>query len=370
LRLRISPESWAEAIMPWGLLVRLRPAGPWRIGPVSGDRNRVDTIYHSDTLYSAVTWAMRDLGLLEEWLRDTAEAAVPAVRFSSCYPYQRKTMFVVPPKTVWPPPPSTRLRYRGARFVAMQFVEALLREEPIDETRWLVDGASECLMPSDRNEGPFRTTIRSAAAVDRVDPTAVHPHSAACLEFAAGCGLWFVCTFANEDAGARWLERVRGAVSLLAETGFGGRRSAGWGACDGAEFFEGELEALLSPGAPGRSTFHTPFTTVITIHKPEGEPAPPTEKGESAWWLLSLFTPSDDDRVDWKRGNYGLVTRSGRARSGELKTPGTMVEEGSVVVCAEEPRGRARNVAAEGPGHPVYRAGFAVSIPVRLRAAS
>ena len=35
-----------------GLVVKLRPAGPWRIGPDSGARNRVDVIYHSDSLYS------------------------------------------------------------------------------------------------------------------------------------------------------------------------------------------------------------------------------------------------------------------------------------------------------------------------------
>ena len=50
------------------LLVRLRPTGPWRIGPDSGARDRVDRIYHSDSLYSAVSSAMARLGLLDEWL--------------------------------------------------------------------------------------------------------------------------------------------------------------------------------------------------------------------------------------------------------------------------------------------------------------
>ena len=49
-----------------GLVVKLRPAGPWRIGPDSGARNRVDFIYHSDSLYSAVTSAMARLGSLDE----------------------------------------------------------------------------------------------------------------------------------------------------------------------------------------------------------------------------------------------------------------------------------------------------------------
>ena len=48
-----------------GLVVKLRPAGPWRIGTDSGARNRVDAIYHSDSLYSAVTAAMARLGWLD-----------------------------------------------------------------------------------------------------------------------------------------------------------------------------------------------------------------------------------------------------------------------------------------------------------------
>jgi hypothetical protein len=48
--------------MPKAVLVRLRPTGPWRIGPDSGDRDRVDRIYHSDALYAAVCGAMFRLG--------------------------------------------------------------------------------------------------------------------------------------------------------------------------------------------------------------------------------------------------------------------------------------------------------------------
>jgi len=40
-----------------GFIVRLRPRGPWRIGPASGARNVVGNIYHSDSLYSAITSA-------------------------------------------------------------------------------------------------------------------------------------------------------------------------------------------------------------------------------------------------------------------------------------------------------------------------
>ena len=66
-----------------GLVVKLRPAGPWRIGPDSGARNRVDVIYHSDSLFSAVTSAMERMGLLSEWLDATARRADDAMRSRS-----------------------------------------------------------------------------------------------------------------------------------------------------------------------------------------------------------------------------------------------------------------------------------------------
>src|SRR5437868_9042393 len=91
-----------------GLVIKLRPSGPWRIGPDSGARNRVDVIYHSDSLYSAVTSAMIRLGRLEEWLEATARRdSGPAVRFSSCFPFHDELGFIIPPRTIWPPAPAT-----------------------------------------------------------------------------------------------------------------------------------------------------------------------------------------------------------------------------------------------------------------------
>ena len=82
--------------MPSGILVCLRPTTPWRIGPASGARDRVETVYHSDSLYSAVTSAMLQLGRLDEWLQATAaNEAGSDVRFSSCFPFQKRTLFVV-----------------------------------------------------------------------------------------------------------------------------------------------------------------------------------------------------------------------------------------------------------------------------------
>ena len=154
-----------------GLVVKLRPAGPWRIGPDSGARNRVDAIYHSDSLYSAGTSAMSRMGLLEAWLDATARSQTPAVCFSSCFPFLDDIGFVVPPRTVWPPTSpqamSARVRWKSARFIPLSVVESILSGKKLNENQWSVDGASGCLVPVGK-AGPFRTSVRWNAAVDRL----------------------------------------------------------------------------------------------------------------------------------------------------------------------------------------------------------
>jgi CRISPR type III-A-associated RAMP protein Csm4 len=327
--------------------VRFRPAGPWRFGPDSGARDRVDLIYHSDALFSAVCSAMSQLGLREEWLEATvASAGAPAVRFSSFFPFVGETLLVVPPRSLWPPPESAKIRYKGAYFVPLAVIESLLAEKAIDEDRWAVDGESECLVPGNQGRGPFRVALRSSAGVDRVNNAAVEVHSTACLEFARGAGLWTVVQFADNSAVSRWQAPVRSALKLLADSGFGGERSRGWGRSETPEW-----QAWTPPQAPATD-----------------QPA------DRAHWLLSLYTPAEDDAVDWKRGSYATVSRSGRiesiARWGEPKPATTMIAEGSVLLSSTELRGAASNVAPAGFPHPVYRAGFAVTVPIPWRVAA
>ena len=428
-----------------GLVVELPPAGPWRIGTDSGARNRVDVIYHSDSLYSAVASAMARFGSLDQWLdatariRATARNGAPAVSFSSCFPFLDEIDFVVPPRTIWPPTSpalmSARVRWKSARFVPLGVVQAMLAGEALDGNHWSLDGASECLVPAGRS-GPFRTSVRWSAAVDRLTGAAER-HSTACIEFRPGAGLWTIVSFQDEAAHRRWLEPIKAAFRLLADTGFGGERSRGWGRSEPPEFTEGMLPEIVLGGSqkPAPEPLVTeltvtelivaepaqPGTEVLIIAEqvtalaplalglwppapdepPVTEPAPaesevpiaadsvtapaplvpgpdpqeqrvprpaPVPAAVPAHWLLSLFTPAPDDSVDWRRGNYVVLARSGRvdspAGSGELKKEIQMVAEGSVLCAATPPRGSAADVAPDGFAHPVFRAGFALSVPL------
>jgi CRISPR/Cas system CSM-associated protein Csm4 (group 5 of RAMP superfamily) len=297
--------------------VKLRPTGPWRAGHRAGDRERVDVIYHSDALYSAITHAMRALGWLDEWLEATAGSELaPAVRFSSLFPFIGKTRLITPPRSAWP--------NAAVKLVPLE----LARGGVYDKTRWQADIPSECLLPQGSHP-PFQVALRSAAAVDRLTGN-LEPHRIACLEFASNAGLWGVY-----EATPEWEPRVRSAFRLLADSGFGGERSRGW----------------------GRSQ-EPVFSTASALF--------PDQTPNGSWWLLSLFSPHQTDQIDWTKGDYAFTVRGGWTDSPQgvsQKKQLRMIEEGGVL-SAEELTGRTLNVAPEGFPHPVYRNGQALSVPL------
>lgn len=303
------------------LELRMRPSGPWRTGEGSGDRDRVDAIYHSDALYSAVTHAMKALGCLNEWLEATAQGtAGSAVRFSSLFPFAGPVRLAPPPRNAWPPAAPSRLFLEGARLVPLEVIFAGLD----DDSRWRMDGASGCLLPAD-SAAPFSLSLRPGAAVDRISGQ-VLPHRTACLEFAPDAGWWGLVEIDNPA----WETRVLTALRLLGDSGFGGERSLGWGRATDIELTDAGLL----------------FGEATTA---------------DSWWLLSLYSPHEDDQVDWPRGRFTTIERGGWVENARKKRV-RMIGEGSVL-SAPVLRGRAVDVAPEGFPHPAWRAGFAVAVP-------
>lgn len=343
-----------------GLLIRLRPLGPWRFGPGDGAHDRVDALYRSDRLYSALTLAMRQLGHMEEWLDVTARAEAPSIVLSSLFPFQSDTLFAIPPASLWPPPPSlitapspvflTKVRWRAARFVPLSILESLFTGQNILADQWAPDAESGCLLRRDRpSSSPFRVIQRNFAAVDRLTGRSEHVARMACVEFEAGAGLWTAVRFAGKAAESAWTERIQAAFRLLADTGFGARRSSGWGQTAPPEFQHGEWPQLLMPKL---------------------KPARNGAGNGSArlYWLLSLYSPAPSDNVDWSGGFYEVAVRGGRVESpeasGASKKQARLIAEGSVLSATSEIIGAAVDVAPDGFAHPVYRSGLALTIPL------
>jgi CRISPR type III-A-associated RAMP protein Csm4 len=229
------------------------------------------------------------------------------------------------------------MRWKGACFVPLAIIPKLAAGGTLDEDQWTVDGASECVVPANLG-GPFKTALRSSAGVDRLHGS-VAPHSMACLEFQSGGGLWFLVSYSDEAAEARWDAAIKAAIRLLADSGFGAERGRGWGRTAAPSFLSGRLPELILPElSPSDSDLH---------------------------WLLSLYSPAESDAIDWVRGNYATVERGGWVEGADARKKRVrMIGEGSVLAAPSAPAGRAPDVAPEGFPHPVFRAGFAVSIPL------
>ena len=348
--------------MQQACLIRLRPRGPWRYGPGDGGQDRTDTLYRSDRLYSAVTIAMKQLGMLDEWLDATARSESPAVAFTSLFPFQGDTLFAPPPSSLWPPPsgllttPSpvflAKIRWTAAKFVPVSLIESILLGQNVLADQWIPDPETACLLRRDRpSASPFHPLLKTRAAVDRASHSTVHVHAAACVEFEAGAGLWTLVRYADEETRSKWDDRVKAAFRLLGDGGFGGKRSSGWGQTETPEFQNGSWPGVLMPKLARRMS----------------RPANGSGAAESSlYWLLSLFSPSSKDAVKWREGDYQVVIRGGRIESasgsGTEKKRVRMVAEGSVLTAESEPAGAAVDVAPEGFPHPVYRSGFAVAL--------
>ena len=208
------------------------------------------------------------------------------------------------------------------------------------------------------NSTPFRVAVRSQAAVDRLNNVSVQIHSAACVEFEPDAGLWTLARYADNAAQATWRGPLEACFRLLAESGFGGHRRQGWGTTEAPECRQGTWPNLLFP------------KLARAVRDNEDS------SGAPLFWLLSLFSPSPQDTVDWNAGDYRLTLRGGRVESlaaatTSLKKSVRMVAEGSVLSAREEPTGAALDVAPDNFAHPVYRSGFAIALKLpTIRVAS
>jgi CRISPR type III-A-associated RAMP protein Csm4 len=265
------------------------------------------------------------------------------VRLTSAFPFQKGLLYLPPPSGLWPPPGEGRVRWKGAELLPAPVLAGLLRGEMPGEEEWTIDGQSACLVPSRQRgaAGPYRFLRRSHAAVDRLTGGIAEPYSVACTQFAPEAGLWCAAEFSSHTAYAIWSPKLQAAFRLLADSGLGGLRSRGFGRSRTPLFQAGTLAELIF-----------------------GAAAPASAAAPAAWWLLSLFSPASDDAVHWERGSYDLVTRTGRAVDGKLKLSTRMVREGGVMVSDKPLRGTALNAAPPESPHPLWRAGFAVALPI------
>ena len=124
------------------------------------------------------------------------------------------------------------MNWHSAKLIPLSVIDELLAGVGFREDRWEVDGLSGCLLPAG-SQTPFREHVRTTSPVDRISSTSSEAYPSGCIEFNQGVGLWMSILFADTAAKERWDAPVRAAFRLLADSGFGGERSAAFFASHG-----------------------------------------------------------------------------------------------------------------------------------------
>lgn len=320
------------------LLVQLQPITPWRCG--AGRPGEPASLVPSDSLFGAISDAMRLLGWLPEWLAEGARST----RLSSLFPMQNEVFYAPFPEALRTYSGLRRVRLESVRFAPLAAIQSLA-EKKFDENRWVLDLASGCLQPVDRagGGGPYRPLERQRAAVDRFTGVAAAAVSTEGIEFSGNAGAWALFVFAGAEAAEIWTARLKAAFRLLADEGIGGWRGAGWGRSRRPRYKEGELGRLLT-NAGWKSS---------------------ESNAAGQWWTLGLFAPAEGDEVAWDGGAYKTLSRAGFASGAGVKPGLRFVREGSILASASEPAGRISESAIDGLAYPVLRYGAGLALPWR-----
>ena len=328
---------------------RVHPLAPLHLGERGVGMEETAATVASDTLFSALCWAVLELegpGWLDEWLGAFARQPAPFL-ITSAFPWAGDIRFYPRPMVPVPVGRATsrsatvRKRLKKATYVSEQLFERLARgqsvEGEMEDTNFLPGGIWIAAAERDRlPPGLARVwagpDVVPRVALDRLG-SAASLYYVGEVRYSEGCGLWFAVRWRE----AAWRDVLEKALSCLGEAGIGGERSSGRG-----QFRWERWEEASIPGAPS-----------------------PDQLGAT----LSLYHPTVEEVRGGalEAGSYRLRTRRGWV--GSLPGQGwrgkavRMLVEGSVVGAAAV--GDLTDVTPDGfAAHRVYRYGLAFNVGV------
>ncbi len=343
--------------MPTVTTYFLRFRGPLHVAERGVGIEETAEFVHSDTLFSALCSVIR-LGWgeseLQRWLAPF-RAGDPPLLLSSAFPFAGSVRFLPKPHLALPTPPpeDARKRLRQTRWVSLGLFRALLDGQVPDDAfapAAFLPEVAAWLLPSERRALPRSFTrdgqplwvrdVVPRVAIDRVT-NASQVFRSGRLRFGPESGLFVLVDWRD----ANWRPLLETALAELGQLGLGGLRSTGHGQ------FTWELAEEIA------------------------FPEPATSRGRVT---LSLYAPARSELAAGVLGplaRYDLVVRGGwiaspdgaSYRRRELR----MISEGSVVA---PPPGTAVlgqlvdvTPAVMRTVHPVYRYGYAFTVPADLK---
>ena len=305
------------------LVVKLRPTGPWRIGPDSGARNRVDVdlpqrfaLFRGHRGHGAAGHAGRMAGRDRAQRRGARRVLQLLLSVSGRHRLRGSAAhhLAARPRRAAAP----RVRWKSARFVPLGVVAALLGRAGAGR-RPLVRGRRE-RMPAARGTPrpvPHRRALERRGRPPERRHASATPPPASNSAPARASGPWSPSRMRSRSralvrprarrfppAGRfRFRRRTVARLGPLRSPGVCGRRAAR----DDSAGRHGDAGTRRRGDRRACSAPHRGRGSARGRRRP-WPPAPgPRPPAASRHWLLSLFTPAPADAVDWQRGNYTVA---------------------------------------------------------------
>lgn len=325
--------------------IKLRFYTPVHLGRGLEEMDKSGTIYHSDSLKSAIFSV--GLAYYPHWAENDAETFFAGFQISSCFPYAGEEYFLPKPllniRFEFQGISEDRLAKTGKKIsflsvpVFSRFVNSaeggVLR---IDKKQLSRDGEFICENPVTASRTFYRTELQQRVSVPREgDEGQPRPFYLDRIYFEEGCGMYFLADF-KENSTLR--EEVLQALKLLGDQGIGTDRTVGNGLFSFDPSIDvSSIELDLQP-LHGRKL-------ALGLFLPAREEFENIDLDKSSWMLL-------------KRGGYMGGTSEERFLS-IRKNSIYFWGEGSVFASDTPLKGKKVDLKPEWgePMHPVWRDG-------------
>ncbi len=325
-------------------LLKLNFTGPVHFGEAGIGIEGVSSILHSDSFFSALCNGWVELfgsDDLEQTLLEPMQNGNSSLLLSSLFYFGRDTYYLPRPITE----PDVQItpkdiaeygkRVRKAKYIPLEIFLQWVKGEKLN----IYQRVSEV---SDEYQDCFVEYVTPKVSLDR-DNLKSNIYHCGLVKYQENCGLY--CLFKLDDS---IIDKLQAVVSLLADSGIGGKRSIGYGAFI-PEWINVE---------------NVPLWKELFQSSPD----------DQAWCTLSLVNPKPGEisHEMLVESAYNLIQRRGwifsTAIDAQLKKQSCrMFTEGSVFPTQLE--GRIVDVTPKdwlrAEYHRVYRYGLALTVPIR-----
>lgn len=332
--------------------IKLRFSTPVHLGRGLEDLDRSETVYHSDSLKSAI-YAV-GLAQFPHWEEDDANVFFNGFRVSSCFPFAGEELFLPKPFL------NIRFQFEGVAddrqaktgkkvsFLSLKHFEEYVNVGEgeliqVQQNRKTPDEQFICENETTAKRSFFKTEVQQRVTVPlEGDETETRPFYVDRLYFEKDCGLYFLVDFRGNT---ELRNQVLQTLKLLGDLGIGTDRTVGNG------LFEFDPQTDVQPVSINISGKHQKRMN-LGLYLPEETEFAQIDLDKSHWSLL-------------KRGGYMGGTSNDEFLSLRKKSL-YFFGEGSVFTASQQLVGKKENLQPEWNTsmHPVWRDGQCLFITI------